>query len=278
MNNSKVTIVVPTYNADKYIEETIQSCINQTHKNINIIAIDDNSKDNTVKLLKKFGSSITIIENLDNNGLPRNINQVILNDDSDFFIYLGHDDVIPNDHVSLMLTEFDHDVVAVHCNSKIMNNKSEIFNFTKNNRLQFIKTSRIPFELALNNFISIIGMMHRTKAFQSIGGWDSSYDLYGEWLYYINISAVGKIKYSTKSYAFYRHHDSNIYLSLYDKERMNSFFTYKKRCRLLAYSKCKNLSVHNKVSFFITRFIDFLRTTKIGQLIKYFKYCITYKT
>ncbi|KZM44896.1 hypothetical protein OA92_03255 [Marinomonas sp. SBI22] len=258
----KVTIVVPTYNAEKFIIETIQSCLNQTHKNLSVVVIDDNSKDNTLKLLEKFCDNITIIKNTKNYGLPRNINKVILDDNSDFFIYLGHDDILSNDHVTIMLNEFEDDVVAIHCNSKIINGEGVVFDYTKNNELQLLKTDRIHYELAKNNFISIVGMMHRTDSFKSIGGWDSSYDLYGEWLYYINLSTIGRIKYSEKTFSYYRHHNSNVSQSLYDDSKLKSFFLYKKRCRMLAYSKCKNLTLIDKLNFRFINLLEFLRSKK----------------
>jgi len=262
---------VPTYNAQAYIYDTIQSCVKQTYQNVSVVVIDDNSADNTISILKEFGRKITLVQNTENHGLPRNINRIILNDDSDFFIYLGHDDILPLDHVEIMLSEFDEKTVAVHCNSIEMNSNGETFDFVRNNKIQQDKSNDIIYELALNNFISIIGMMHRTESFKSIGGWDSSYDLYGEWLYYIKMAGVGCIKYTTKSHAFYRRHGMNISSSLYSVGRVKSFFAYKRRCRMLAYSGCNNLVLVQKLSFYKVMFIEALRAIKhvhIGNFTK----------
>ena len=51
---SRVSIIIPCYNAEKHIEKCIKSIINQTYKNIEIIAIDDGSQDNTLEILNKF--------------------------------------------------------------------------------------------------------------------------------------------------------------------------------------------------------------------------------
>lgn len=53
-NNPIVSIIIPTYNRSKYIKKAIESCINQTYKNIEIIIIDDFSSDNTKKIIEKF--------------------------------------------------------------------------------------------------------------------------------------------------------------------------------------------------------------------------------
>ncbi len=58
-----VSIIIPCYNAEKWVAECIQSCLNQTHKNIEIIFVDDGSSDNSVGVVKSFQSpKIKIIE------------------------------------------------------------------------------------------------------------------------------------------------------------------------------------------------------------------------
>lgn len=62
----KITIVVPVYNVEKYIERCLESICNQTYKNLEIICIDDGSTDNTLFYLKKYAQQdnrIIIVEN-----------------------------------------------------------------------------------------------------------------------------------------------------------------------------------------------------------------------
>ena len=62
MNKEKVSIYIPAYNAEKTIKDCINSVINQSKKFDEIIVIDDNSEDTTVKILKEF-SNINVIRN-----------------------------------------------------------------------------------------------------------------------------------------------------------------------------------------------------------------------
>lgn len=57
MNNSLVSIITPTYNSENYIRETIQSVINQTYKNWEMIIVDDCSSDNTVQIIQEIQKS-----------------------------------------------------------------------------------------------------------------------------------------------------------------------------------------------------------------------------
>jgi succinoglycan biosynthesis protein ExoO len=67
----KVSVIIPTYNADKYIKETIESVLNQTEKNLEVITSDDVSTDNTVSVIEtmiKIDNRVKLIKNDKNRG------------------------------------------------------------------------------------------------------------------------------------------------------------------------------------------------------------------
>ena len=68
MDNLKVSIITPNLNSGKYLEQTINSVLNQTYKNIEYIVVDGGSTDESEKILKKYQNKISklIIEKDEN--------------------------------------------------------------------------------------------------------------------------------------------------------------------------------------------------------------------
>ena len=54
MGKIKISIIIAVYNAEKYLNDTLESILNQTLKDFEVIAIDDGSKDKSVEILKQY--------------------------------------------------------------------------------------------------------------------------------------------------------------------------------------------------------------------------------
>lgn len=158
-NKPLVTIVIPLYNAEKYIGETIESVFNQSYQNWEIIVIDNCSTDNSKKIVKKFESKeqrLTLIELTYNSGgpaRPRNIG--IENTKGEYIAFLDADDVwLPKKlekQIEFMKSEnlnfSSCDCILIDENSSlyILNKISLFFNkmINKNNLCDLIKNNFI---------------------------------------------------------------------------------------------------------------------------------------
>lgn len=98
MNNAKVTIIVPIYNAEAYLMRCLESVCNQTHKNLEIILINDGSTDDSLSICQKYekydSRIIVISKENEGQGKARNIGldmargQYVVFVDSDDYIHL----------------------------------------------------------------------------------------------------------------------------------------------------------------------------------------------
>ena len=235
-----VAIIILVFNGKEFVKETIESSISQTYKNVKTIVVDDCSSDTSLSIIEKFKYKIDVIKRNQNLGITKNINDICNALDTDYFILLGHDDVLPKDHVSKMIAEFEEDVVSVHCNSYLIDKNGNSLGVFKNDQTQKQKTISCLFELSIDNFISSCGMMHKTSVFKKVGGWDERYENFGEWLYYIKSLKFGKIKYTLVSKGFYRRHATNITNTFTVPEISGPLNIYFSHCKRLAYKNNKN--------------------------------------
>ena len=269
MYDKKVLIIIPTYNGEKYIKETIDSCLNQTYKNIEIIVVDDCSTDNTVKILKSYGNKIHLTINKENQGIVKNLNKALLNKDGDYFIFLGHDDILPPKHVEIMVGEFNNDTLFVHCNNMGIDKYGNETGLIRDDDIQIKKTENCLFELSIDNFITSCGMMHRVDVFHKMNGLNEKWKNWAEWLMYVNELGLdkGKAKYTTKTRAFYRRHDTNITYTFTHKDIRKSVKEFKQESRRLAH-KLNNNSFNENLKYYYN---EIMLPTKvfIKQIIFY---------
>lgn len=89
-----VSIIIPVYNGDPFLKEAIQSCLNQTYPNIEIIVVNDGSKDKgkSALIAKEFGDKIRYFEKT-NGGVSSALNFGISKMRGEWFSWLSHDDL-----------------------------------------------------------------------------------------------------------------------------------------------------------------------------------------
>ncbi|APC41947.1 glycosyltransferase family 2 protein [Clostridium estertheticum] len=96
MDNSLITIIVPVYNASEYLSKCLNTIINQTYRNIEIICINDGSVDNSLEILKEFHSYDKRIKIIDkkNEGVSIARNEGLSVAKGDYLIFVDSDDWI----------------------------------------------------------------------------------------------------------------------------------------------------------------------------------------
>ena len=92
----KITVITPSYNQGHFITETIESVLNQNYPNLEYIVMDGGSTDDTVKILKSYGTQFTWVSKKDK-GQTDAINQGLKKATGDILCFINSDDVfLPN--------------------------------------------------------------------------------------------------------------------------------------------------------------------------------------
>lgn len=112
----KVSIIIPSFNCELYIAETISSVLHQTHPDIELIVVDDGSTDRTREIVASFGSRVRLIAQ-QNAGRCAARNCGIRAASGEFICLLDHDDYWYPEKVAAQLAAFEHypDAGGVYC-------------------------------------------------------------------------------------------------------------------------------------------------------------------
>jgi len=103
--NKKISVIVPVYNKENYVEETINSLLNQTYENLEIIIINDGSKDKSKEICEKKEKEDNRIKliNIENHGAGYARNVGIENATGDFISFIDADDYVKNNFYDVLL-------------------------------------------------------------------------------------------------------------------------------------------------------------------------------
>lgn len=104
--NRHISVIIPCYNVENYLEKCIESILNQTYKNLEIILVDDCSTDNTWNIIKEYSkkySNITSIKNKENSGAGFSRNQAISKAKNDIISFIDSDDYLEDNYYEEMI-------------------------------------------------------------------------------------------------------------------------------------------------------------------------------
>lgn len=114
---NKVTIVIPVYNSEKYIAKCLESVLNQTYKDFEILVINDGSKDNSKKIIdeyaEKYPEKIKAIHQ-ENKGVSITRNNAIKMVKTEYIMFMDNDDFIDKDYIEVLVENIEkekYDVV-----------------------------------------------------------------------------------------------------------------------------------------------------------------------
>jgi len=125
----KISVIVPVYNAEKYLHFCVDSIINQTYKNIELILVDDGSSDSSPKLCDDYGAKYDFIKvfHKENAGQSSARNLGIKNATGEYISFVDNDDLIHPQYyeiISKIIEETKSQIV--YCSKKLVGTREEI--------------------------------------------------------------------------------------------------------------------------------------------------------
>ena len=228
-----ISIITPSFNQASYLEQTIQSVLDQDHADIESIVIDGGSTDGSVDIIKKYVSRLAYWVSEKDAGQADAINKGMARAKGDIVAWLNSDDYYLPGTVNAAVKVFDEnpDVVLVYADMLAVDEHGQTFN-----------TLRYR-QLTLEDLLSfqIIGqpaVFMRRAAFENAGGLDLSYHFMLDHHLWIRIAAQGRILHIPQTWAAARYHPAA-------KNRAQAAAFGKEAFRILDWAKSQpNLAPH----------------------------------
>ncbi|MCT2347464.1 glycosyltransferase family 2 protein [Bacillales bacterium AN1005] len=147
-----ITIFMPVYNTEKYIAESINSILNQTYKNFELLIIDDGSSDRSVEIIKSYKDNrVNLIRNEKNMGLPYTRNLGLKMAKGDYIAIMDSDDISDRERLERQLNILleNNNISVVISNFKLLYSSGK----RKKSGLPQFSPEEIKAQLLFRNYI-----------------------------------------------------------------------------------------------------------------------------
>jgi glycosyltransferase involved in cell wall biosynthesis len=192
-NNPLVSVIIPAYNCEKFIRQAIESILNQTYTNIEILISDDASRDNTKRVIDSIHDPrIKCFHNDDNLGYLKTWNKLMSIARGDLITFQDADDYSDFERIEILINELKKDsrLGAVGSNYNRVDengNLSYTSNFSLEHDEIFLK---IPSQFDIIGS----GLMIKKEVYKEIGGYNEFFDRMGAEDYYWVFLIMEKFK------------------------------------------------------------------------------------
>ena len=234
----KITVVVPCYNVEKYVAKCLDSIINQTYDNLEIIAVEDCSTDNTYEILKEYlkkDKRIKLVKNKVNSGLSFSRNMGISEATGEYISFIDSDDYIDlNYYENLHNALIDNDADIAICDIKAVLEEENIINIKEcysNNEFNLLNVINTGFAASACNKLFKKHLL--LKYLFEVGKINEDIAVIIPAL--VNAK---KLAYAKDTYYYYLQRGGSIQNSHFSDKRFDVFYGVEETLKRIA--KCKN--------------------------------------
>ena len=226
-----VSIIIPLFNGEKYIVETLKSALTQTYSDIEIIVVDDGSTDNGAEIVARY--PVTLIKQ-DNKGISGARNTGIRASKGEFIALLDQDDMFKP-----LKTELEVGFLIDHTEYCMVYTPEERFGSGEPVRrisahhLGHALEGNLFIDLYKRNYITPSSTLIRLNIFESTGLFDETMAVCEEHDLFVRIAYYGIIGFINKPLVEYRWHSDNTSSRLSQLMPFNEFRIYNKYLNML---------------------------------------------
>lgn len=200
-----VSVILPVYNAERFLRQAIESILNQTYQNLELVIVNDCSKDESLKIIKEFAeldSRVLVETNPENLKLSKTLNRAIGLSSGKYLARMDADDISDPSRIEkqVKLMEQNPDVVVIGCDILIIDEEDCHIGFRK----YYAIDNEIRKWLFFFSPFCHPAIMIRREAIDKVGGYDNCFNPAEDYELYFRLGMVGKFMNITEPLFSYR--------------------------------------------------------------------------
>lgn len=162
-NNPKISVVMPVYNAERYLTEAIESILNQTESDFELLIIDDGSTDHTLQIIEDYQNDnrVVLLRNATNIGVSATLNRGLREAKGKYIARMDADDIALPDRFKKQVAflEEHRDIVLISCGMQCFGNSNAVLG-------EITGTDKVAVALLFNCCLGHPGYMIRADIIQ----------------------------------------------------------------------------------------------------------------
>jgi hypothetical protein len=204
--SAKVSIVLPTYNGARYLRQSIDSCLKQTFANLEVLVVDDASRDDTASIVQSYRDPrVRYFRHETNRGIAEGLNTGFRNATGDFLTWTSDDNYYAENAIEEMVRFLQtHTAVDfVYAENYIVNEGSTTW------KGGAIRRNEPPESLVADNFIGAC-FLYTRKVYAAVGGYNPKTFLAEDYDYWVRVSRQFRMQRVFHRLYFYRFHENSL--------------------------------------------------------------------
>ena len=201
----KISVILPVYNGEKFIRDAVNSVLDQTYNNLELIIVNDCSTDNTLNIVRELSSNderIIIIDNKVNQKLPRSLNIGFAAASGDYYTWTSDDNLYHKDALQEMVKVMECEAKPdlVYADYSIIDSAGNVVGQSK---------QKAPEEMCFGNVIGACFLYRKELALKS-GESDPDFFLAEDYEFFVRCYSSGKLLHLEKCLYDYRTHGESL--------------------------------------------------------------------
>ena len=236
MEIKKVQVLMSTYNGERFLVEQIESLLNQTWQNLEILIRDDGSRDKTTDILRQYGADYKNIRIFpeENRGISASFFELLKRSDADYVAFCDQDDIWLEGKIEAAVGKLEQETgPALYCSNKILVDSDGVPMAKQDNRRRIPGFGNAVVECICTGCTAV---MNRKMA-DIIAAKLPQHAILHDWWSYLVASYAGKVIFDERAFIKYRQHEENVVgggAGFWSEVRLKAAYLRKNRGRLKA--------------------------------------------